>query len=121
MSELKIARGHRNMFDSPLLCPVCHEANLHHTSVEAYFRPEEDSPIGTMVGATSHGTVTVDPQANMVRKNPSTRRNGMRIKFFCEHCHAGDPTENDFISEYYALVITQHKGTTYMCWETADG
>jgi len=118
MSEVKVSYGHRNMFESPLLCPTCGEANLHHIAVETCFRQHEDSPVGILVRTEAQGKVVVDSDANMVKKNPSPRRDGLRITFFCEHCHAGEFDSPSMISEYYSLVIIQHKGTTYMCWET---
>lgn len=85
-----------------LLCPKCGEDNLHHGRVHIYERPEdqpwvrqtviEDDAINSSVAIGSTG-------------NPSRRRHGLAIEFFCEQC--GDVGE---------LTIAQHKGQTLIRW-----
>lgn len=91
---------------TPLECPACHRGQgaLHHATVEAYFRRMEDSEDGTAVLVSPTGAA----RGNMAR-NPSDRRDGIRIGFRCE-CGA-HPT----------LSIAQHKGATLVCWESVEG
>jgi hypothetical protein len=83
-----------------LLCPNCGEFYLHHDRVTIFERSEEDAP--------SH-SLEVDGIWKMRKveggDNPSCRRDGVAVRFWCECCSA--------ISE---LTIAQHKGTTIMRW-----
>ena len=45
-----------------------------------------------------------------IRDNPSARRYGLRIFFWCEHCCAVP-----------VLNIYQHKGNTFLRWEDRHG
>jgi len=77
-------------------CPACGHSNLHHARVEIFDRKREDGEgLHTKVAS---GVVTID---NDLSENPSTRRGGLKIYFWCEHCSAL-PT----------LSIYQHKGCT---------
>ena len=83
-----------------LLCPGCGCSNLHHDQVDVYARDSEDSPTGY------HATVTAGAGLRLLNNmtdNPSSRRDGLRVLFWCEQCPA--------LSE---LTIVQHKGTTYL-------
>jgi hypothetical protein len=86
-----------------LLCPGCGEHDLHHDQVTVFERETEDAPSrateidGTRVRVLSDG-----------RGNPSSRRGGIAIRFWCEHCSA--------VPE---LTLAQHKGTTLMEWRLA--
>lgn len=84
-----------------LVCPSCGFHCLHHDKVEV-FECTEDA---------SHGVhVTVcDNKATMdtsLEGNPSPRRHGLSIHFWCEGCDAKP-----------VLSIHQHKGSTYMSFE----
>jgi hypothetical protein len=87
--------------DNPdwLLCPECHNFNLHHGRVTIFDRPQEDAP--------SCAIVVEDGMASREdgNGNPSSRRGGVAIRFWCESCAA--------IPE---LTIAQHKGTTVLAW-----
>jgi hypothetical protein len=88
------------VWDDALVCPSCGEENLHHEKIEVFERVE-DAAEGCHVvveGRTLHS----DPD---ITGNPSRRRNGLKIRFWCEHCPA-TPT----------LELLQHKGSTYMWW-----
>jgi hypothetical protein len=83
-----------------LVCPGCGCSNLHHDQVDVYARDAEDSPTGY------HATVTAGAGLRLLNNmtdNPSSRRDGLRVLFWCEQCPA--------LSE---LTIVQHKGTTYL-------
>jgi hypothetical protein len=83
-----------------LSCPVCHGDFLHHHIVDLFER-EQDEKTGLHISVSSGG-VQVD--SNMLH-NPSRRRNGLRIEFWCETCNAKP-----------RLDIVQHKGNTLVCW-----
>lgn len=84
-------------FGSVLLCPNCGNSCTHHTSATVFNR-SEDAEIGrrTIVTATESTT------DNDMTGNPSGRRDGLVINFYCETC----PT----IME---LDVFQHKGQTF--------
>ena len=84
-----------------LLC-VCGNNNLHQESVKLFWR-DEDSDKGTFIKSTQrHTDEHINPS-----ENPSMRRDGLLIKFICEHCEA-EPE----------LAIYQHKGVTYTEWHS---
>lgn len=88
--------------DNVLHCPACGEIYLHHVEVEVWDRkPKTDESIVTKCSTRG---------ATIKRKAPffssGRERNGMRIKFWCECCHAES-----------VLDLVQHKGHTLMEWE----
>jgi 5-methylcytosine-specific restriction endonuclease McrA len=85
--------------DVILQCPNCREGYLHHDKVEVYFRKEEDSEDGVNVYVDRNGIL----RRKGMRWNPSSRRDGVRICFYCEIC-----------DKITTLVIYQHKGNTFM-------
>lgn len=85
-----------------LFCPICQCDNLHQVEATTFWMDLEDSETGTFT-KTSKGVVK---EVNDVQ-NPSERRDGMLIRFFCEHCSA-EPE----------LAIRQHKGVTYVEWNS---
>ena len=91
--------------ESTLVCPHCGGGQLHQLAVEVYFR-KEDATHG--INATVFGTAEICTTSSSQERNPSPRRDGVRIRFTCEHC----PKEP-------ALAIIQHKGDTEMFWEMA--
>jgi len=84
--------------ENGLQCPNCHLNYLHQDKIEVFSRIE-DSPVG-IHAVVLKGTATLD---HSMEGNPSSRRAGVRIEFFCEGC--------DKRSE---LTISQHKGITYL-------
>jgi hypothetical protein len=85
-------------YDVELLCPACGFNYLHHDKVEVFERYGEDNPLG--IHATIKD-VSLEVDSSMFR-NPSSRRDGIRIEFCCEGC-----------DEISVLQIVQHKGITY--------
>ena len=81
-----------------LLCPGCGQEYLHAVKVEAFDRTSED--MGGVHVTVSSGKATVD---NVMKDNPSSRRDGLKIFFACETCDCES-----------VLMIMQHKGTTYI-------
>jgi hypothetical protein len=87
---------------SRLLC-VCGSNNLHHESVKVFWREDEDSQEGTFFESKRvYFNNHIDPN-----DNPSRRRDGLLVRFWCENCSA-EPE----------LAISQHKGTTYVEWQS---
>ena len=83
-----------------LLCPHCENNYLHHIAIDIFDR-EEDSEQGLHI-QQSPGKFSVDTKLN---GNPSSRRDGLLVKFVCESCHK----ESN-------LFIAQHKGNTQIGW-----
>ena len=79
-----------------LLCPKCGFNYLHHDRVEIFDRTEDAS--SGVHAVVDDGKVTVDTSLN---GNPSSRRHGLTIHFWCESCKAKP-----------VLTIAQHKGNT---------
>lgn len=95
----------KKQFDSEgLMCPSCGCNNLHHSGVTLFNRSEDDPEV-TMIAAKGNN-VSLKRIPNTIVNNPSLRRHGMRINFYCEQC-----------DDNYDLCIAQHKGTTYLHWE----
>lgn len=90
--------------NSTLLCPHCGEPYLHHAEVEVFTRHEDaDMTLATTVGPFISTTEYVKSEDT---DNPSSRRGGIQIRFWCEIC-----TEDSY------LTIAQHKGSTYVEWK----
>jgi len=85
-----------------LTCPRCGEQWLHHGEVRVYSRPIEDGQ-EQETRISHYGRVFVDPYNK--RDNPSARRDGLTIDFWCESCREGS-----------TLTIAQHKGMTAIGW-----
>ena len=84
-----------------LKCPSCNSNALHHEKVEVFDR-EDDETEGLHV-VVSDGKVTTDSN---LAGNPSRRRNGLSISFWCEDCNVKPVME-----------IVQHKGSTFINFE----
>ena len=90
--------------DNALLCPRCDGGYLHHGNIEVYARPEDaEQTLQTVVMGQQTKTALV---ASDTAPNPSSRRGGLRINFFCELC--GEESD---------LTLAQHKGVTFIEWE----
>jgi hypothetical protein len=87
-----------------LLCPSCGGNYLHHAGVAVYDRSEDaKQTIKTMVAS---GLVASHLIPSGESDNPSDRRDGIVISFWCELCHA-NPIE---------LRFAQHRGATLASW-----
>lgn len=88
-----------------LLCPHCGGEYLHHGKVHVHNRDREDGDTTkiTVSGLKSKRRTTGGGG------NPSGRRDGVVIDFWCEHCTAKPQ-----------LCIAQHKGLTYIGWRNTD-
>ena len=81
---------------SELLCPRCEFDHLHHYQVDVFER-KEDAATGLHVHVADCSS-SIDTH---LRGNPSSRRGGVAVRFWCEGCHAK-----------LLLTIAQHKGVT---------
>jgi hypothetical protein len=97
-----------------IACPNCGGMNLHHSLVTTFWREKEDSDHGLCVqsGRPDDGPQSQDREISVetitaMAGNPSSRRDGVEILFWCENCHATP-----------RLLLAQHKGTTELQWAT---
>lgn len=96
-----------------LLCPRCgKDSYLHHQGV-SYFARQEDGAFGTRVDVREkdvdeipfHQVCVSTDTHNRLVENPSRRRGGIAISFWCELCGGS-----------YEFCIAQHKGQTLVFW-----
>jgi hypothetical protein len=106
----------KDWYDNELLCPVCNANNLHHDSVSVYHRREDEEAVRVTTVDGSELVSSVVP--NKTSGNPSGRRDGVVISFWCEHCHANADEDFPDHPALFHLEILQHKGTTYLNWKT---
>jgi hypothetical protein len=87
-----------------LVCPCCGGGFLHHDAVVDFYREEgkEDAPISVRT-TVREGRARTDRVSSGL--NPSLRRDGLLISFWCEGC-GGKPQ----------LVLVQHKGASEISW-----
>jgi len=90
-----------------LICPKCQGQYLQHDAITIFERDEEDAPSHAL--HVEGGRLSKIEGAQADRANPSLRRNGVSVRFWCESCRA--------IQE---LTIEQHKGSTYMRWREIE-
>lgn len=96
----KFGQDHGN-YGVELICPSCGFNCLHHEMVEVFERRED-------VLSGVHATVA-DAKATFdtsLEGNPSARRHGLKIYFWCEGCKTKP-----------VLSISQHKGSTLVNFE----
>jgi hypothetical protein len=89
-----------------LLCPRCHSNYLHSGGITAYDR-EEDAE-HTIVTTLDGAQTAQRRMPSLTCNNPSERRHGIAIVFWCESCHA-----------FSELTFAQHKGRTLCAWRDA--
>jgi len=91
-----------------LLCPSCGEGDLHSESVTTFNRKEDDE-ICLVTESDIRGPSSMS-MSRAAPDNPSVRRHGISISFWCEHCH---PSVDGLVR----LKIAQHKGASQIWWE----
>ena len=95
-----------------LKCPRCGGAYLHHGLVTVFDRGEDaPSYLRTDLNNGQVTTRIVVHKTPEAAGNPSSRRDGLTIRFSCEACPKEVPD--------LELTISQHKGNTYVGWRTA--
>jgi hypothetical protein len=87
-----------------LQCPNCGEFNLHHGSVRVYDRAGEDCE-RVAVTDVAYGKAETAHVLSSDSGNPSLRRSGLAIAFWCEHC-----------TVHAELTLAQHKGSSFLKW-----
>jgi len=83
-----------------LACPICGDLNAHHSAIEVYDRSEDEE--GGLHIRAERGKIAID---RTLTHNPSTRRDGLVIEFWCEGC-----------SGRFVISLAQHKGETQVSW-----
>ena len=92
-----------------LPCPRCGNDYLHHRGVTSFDRSEDAE---TVLRTTMEvGKTTVQLVAQADSGNPSIRRDGLVIQFWCEHCGGGDDGKS-----VIELTLAQHRGATEIAW-----
>lgn len=87
--------------ESILICPHCGDVFLHQYKTEI-FDCDEDEIEGLHVITDRDADNKIIVKKDL-KGNPSPRRDGLKIHFFCEMCSAKS-----------ALDIYQHKGQTFV-------
>ena len=100
-------------FEHTLDCPRCGDNYLHHGPVTVYDRREDAEEVRTTLVAGANISSQMKP--NTASGNPSYRRDGIVIEFYCETCGDLEP-ERGFTTPPMTLEIAQHKGNTYLRW-----
>lgn len=90
--------SYENGFGSELKCPSCGGNYLHHDRVEVFERAEDEAK-GLYVSVTDG---KLEAGTNLTG-NPSARRHGLKVHFWCEMCKAKP-----------VLSLVQHKGNTFI-------
>jgi hypothetical protein len=98
---------HRNG-EFALCCPSCGFEYMHHDVVTVFARDEdkEQTIVTQIVGRKTIVTFVASNKS----KNPSARRDGLAVMFWCEGC--------DSVNE---LCLEQHKGQTFFSWRSLLG
>jgi Zn finger protein HypA/HybF involved in hydrogenase expression len=92
-----------------LMCPCCGSSYMHHDFVDFYERQCEDGPSHLVrVKAAKEDSINLYSWDHP-GKNPSRRRDGIRIYFWCEDCDAS-----------VHLTIAQHKGCSFLEMEHVE-
>src|SRR5262249_10018285 len=90
-----------NLYRHFLICPQCGGENLHHGAVTVFDRNEDEPRVAKIEVRDCSALVTrVESKTS---GNPSDRRDGIAIEFWCEECEG--------TSEF---LIAQHKGTSFV-------
>jgi hypothetical protein len=92
--------------DGVLCCPSCGGRNLHHAYVSSYDRSCEDAALN-MLTIVRAGCLVQAPCPT--KQNPSSRRSGVAIGFWCENC-----------PEKCELTVAQHKGESAVEWRNSQ-
>ena len=112
LKPVEIERVSDDPYWHDLCCPSCGEIFLHHRAVRVFSR-DQDEETGVETVVSKDGSHThVSPCCD----NPSLRRDGVVIDFYCEHC-GGGRTEDHVVGQ---LCIAQHKGHTGIFWRAVS-
>lgn len=95
--------------DGWLACPICGSENLHQDTVTIFDRSEDAENV--QVTTSGFDVLSRATIKNGASANPSYRRHGMLISFWCESCDSAEDKP-----EAKNLAIYQHKGLTIIEW-----
>ncbi len=95
-----------------LVCPRCGFDYLHHSHVEVFERAEDNLEV--LRTTISYSKASVDVVQNAASLNPSPRRDGLNVHFWCEGC-GGEGSPNQIV-----FSIFQHKGQTFTSWSFVE-
>jgi hypothetical protein len=95
--------------DGVLHCPHCGNDYIHQQNTTIFARGEDADWTTVIAQDGENVQATRFPSSELL--NPSTRRHGMLIEFWCEHCHYEDGKKAN-----YRLAIWQGKGRTFIEW-----
>jgi hypothetical protein len=98
-----------------LRCPHCDGIYLHQRKVQTFFRSEDEDQTKVSLHSFDEDITTV--MTNDLSLNPSYRRHGLRISFTCENCTT---PEGHSLPDIGDLCIYQHKGQTFVEWDTNE-
>jgi hypothetical protein len=93
--------------ENALRCPTCDYEFMHHGRVTVYDRAEDAKNVTKTIIDDNRTSITTVPSARS--GNPSSRRNGLAIRFWCEGCE-----------ETSELMIEQTKGRTFFSWRSVN-
>lgn len=99
-----LAAGVAMAGDDVLACPGCGSENLHHETVLVFSRQEDAENVRRTI-VMPDGRCNVGVVKNDMSGNPSSRRDGLTIMFWCECCDTKP-----------MLCVAQHKGSTQIYW-----
>jgi len=102
-----------------LACPICSpyeglEGCLHHEGVHVFNRRGDESSSIGLLASIKDQVVELNSSGDTQTHNPSKRRNGILIEFWCEICGSGLDGNSPLF-----LAIGQHKGQTEISWFVA--
>ena len=102
---------------SLLHCPLCGGYNLHQRNVAVYtgLCPEYNHALEQEIIVFENGTVEGTFVKRKYLRNPSSRRDGIRISMMCEHCSEDPANPEGAVPD---LIIYQHKGSTHIEWDS---
>jgi len=128
--QIEIDSGYVGKDLSMLCCPRCGEIYLHHEGVISYDRSEDaekvvkTTTLSPVTDAEDVKATTTSVEVTDGIGNPSDRRHGLAIAFWCECC-SFDDDPNDLGNAIRSgrrieLTIAQHKGSTHIGWRFDD-
>lgn len=87
--------------ENVLICPSCGNDNLHHDHIDVFFRHKGEDSESYRLSVNAETGDSLLHGFDHAERNPSERRHGIKVWFWCEHCH----------SDVF-MTIAQHKGLT---------
>ena len=92
-----------------LICPRCGDSYMHHGRVTVYRRKRGKEDAAQLIKTTVGSGVRVQTVRARGSRNPSSRRGGLLIGFWCEGCDARPE-----------LSIEQSAGQTFFRWRSIN-